>query len=134
MVATIDSKTTETAIDVVKLVWNNVDFPNTILMVSMAMLVLVLVSWHRDNTAFDFRKALLDPATSAISFSRLGHFVALIVSTAVLLHQTARGTLTDWLFLGYMTAWATVFAVSKNIDYKKAAADKASGSAVEADT
>lgn len=110
-------------IDIIKHLWSQIDIPTTILCLTMGMMVIVLSKWHTDNSDFDFRQALLDPLTGHISFSRLGHFVCLIASTGLLLHEAAKGRLTEWLFIGYMTAWAGTFIVSKSIDAKTALAD-----------
>ena len=105
-------------VELLNALWLHADLPSVILMVSMSLLVVVLAKWHSDNTEFDFRKALIDPSTSVISFGRLGHFVCLVTSTAVLLHQTAKDSLNDWLFIGYMAAWAGTFVASKALDIK----------------
>lgn len=93
-----------------------IDIPTVILFSTIGFLVAVMISWHRDNSEFDFRKALIDPNTRNISFSRLGHFVCLTVSTGILLHETAKGRLNEWLFVAYMTAWAGAFVASKAIE------------------
>lgn len=106
--------------------WKMVDIPTTILCLALIMSVIILAKWHKDDSAFDFRQALLDPVTKVISFSRLGHFVCLIASTSLLMHEAAKGRLTDWLYIGYMTAWAGTYVASKAIDSKgdKPSADK----------
>ena len=95
------------------------DLPTIILFGTVLMLVLVLIKWHTDNSTFDFRRALIDPATKEISFSRLGHFVCLVVSTGIILHAACLGRLTEWMYSGYMFAWAGAYVVSKAIDVKR---------------
>jgi hypothetical protein len=94
------------------------DLPMSILLMTMILLVCTLTLWHRADNDFDFRRALLDPETKVISFSRLGHFVCLVASTALLMHEAAKGRLTDWMFMGYMTAWAGTYVASKAIASK----------------
>jgi hypothetical protein len=82
-------------------------------------LILLLAKWHNSSESrFDFRAALLDPCTNTISFSRLGHFVALVISTAIIIHETAAGRLSEWLFAGYMIAYSGTYIWAKQIDAK----------------
>jgi hypothetical protein len=67
---------------------------------------LILYLWQRSDDEFDLRHLIVDSATSRVSLFKLGQFIALIVSTWALVHETRRGFLTEWLFAMYMIAWA----------------------------
>lgn len=95
---------------------SRVDWTATLFLALGIGLVILMVKWHVDGSKFDFRDALLDPDTDRISFSRLGHFISLIVSTFIICYETAIGRLTEWLFTGYMVAWAATFVAAKAID------------------
>ena len=78
------------------------------------ILVLIFARWHSSNDpTFDFRQALVDPDTKRISFSRLGHFVALVISTTIISYETVNGRLSEWLFMGYMVTWAGTYVAAK---------------------
>lgn len=98
--------------------WMATDFPSIILLLALVFTANALTSWHRADGPFDFRKALLDPVSREISFSRLGHFVCLIISTAIMCYEAMKGRLSEWLFIGYMTAWAGTYVAAKAIDAK----------------
>ncbi len=67
---------------------------------------LILYLWQRYDDAFDLRHLIVDTATGRVSLFKLGQFIALIVSTWALVHETRRGFLTEWLFAMYMISWA----------------------------
>jgi len=70
--------------------------------VSAVVAGLVLVVWVRPQS-FQF---LLDKGNAYPSLGRLGQFTAMVVSTWVMVTMTLRDGLAEWLFLGYMLAWA----------------------------
>ena len=49
---------------------------------------------------------LRDKGTEFPSLGRQGQYVAMITSTWVLMWITIKGALQEWLFVGYMFAWA----------------------------
>jgi len=80
-------------------------------------LVAVMIKWHTDfDPRFDFRLALLDPKTDRISFSRLGTFISLIISTTILCYLAARDTMNDAVYIGYLGTWAGTFVAAKMIE------------------
>jgi len=70
--------------------------------VSALVAILVLVVWVRPQM-FRF---LLDKDNSFPSLGRQGQYTAMVVSTWVLVTVTLKGGLAEWLFVGYMFAWA----------------------------
>lgn len=70
--------------------------------VSAIVAALVLLVWVRPQT-FVF---LLDKDSDFPSLGRQGQFTAMVVSTWVLVTVTLKGGLAEWLFVGYMFAWA----------------------------
>lgn len=67
---------------------------------------LVLYLWQRTDDDFDLRDLIVDSVTGKASLFKIGQFVALVVSTWALVHETRRGFLTEWLFGLYMLSWA----------------------------
>jgi hypothetical protein len=51
-----------------------------------------------------------------VSLQKFGQVTALLVSTCAIMHELFNGRLSEWLFAGYMVAWAGSNAVSKWID------------------
>jgi hypothetical protein len=70
--------------------------------VSAAVAVLVLLVWVRPHTF----KFLLDKGSTYPSLGRQGQYTAMVVSTWALVTVTLKGGLAEWLFVGYMFAWA----------------------------
>lgn len=92
--------------------WHNILF-----YLNVVLLLVILWKWHNcEDTSFDFRTALVDPDTDRISFGRLGHFVSLFISTMILCYETVNGRLTEWLFTGYMLAWAGTYVAAKALN------------------
>jgi hypothetical protein len=76
-----------------------------LLLLAMAF-ALILYLWQRADDTFDLRHLITDSTTDRVSLFKLGQFIALIVSTWALVHETRRGFLTEWLFAVYMISWA----------------------------
>lgn len=80
-------------------------------------LVVLMIKWHVDNDPrFDFRLALLDPKTNRISFSRLGTFISLVISTTILCYLTVNDRMNDGIYIGYLGTWAGTFVAAKMIE------------------
>ena len=105
--------------DFLKQIYQVLDIPGLIYFVFITFMIFIMAQWHRGNTSFDFREALLDQKTRKISFTRLGQFVALIVSTGLLAYEATKGRLTEWLFISYMAAWTGSYAFGKYLDSKQ---------------
>ena len=77
---------------------------NTLLyqVVSGIVAALIVIAWTRPGT-FVF---LRDKGTDFPSLSRLGQYTALLVSTWVMATMALKGEVQEWLFIGYMLAWA----------------------------
>lgn len=90
-----------------------IDLPGVLLGIAALGIIYTLMKWHSEDNLFDFRLALLDDTGTKISFIRLGHFVCLITSTAILIYETFKGRINEWLYMGYMTAWAGSFIAAK---------------------
>ena len=70
--------------------------------VSAITAMIVFVVWLRPKT-FDFLK---DKDTMYPSLGRQGQFTAMIVSTWIIVVAAIKGAVNEWLFTGYMFAWA----------------------------
>jgi hypothetical protein len=80
-------------------------------------LVVLMIKWHADDDPrFDFRLALLDPKTNRISFSRLGTFISLVISTTILCYLTVNDRMNDGIYIGYLGTWAGTFVAAKMIE------------------
>ena len=99
------------------------DGPGIFIFAVFIFLAIVIVLWHRDKESnFDIRYIVIDSKTENVSLSKLGQFVALVVSTSALWYEMMHGRLTEWLFIGYMMAWAGANIASKLADAKLATA------------
>lgn len=92
---------------------NQLNYPGFFLFMMGFIFITVLAKWHADGSKFDFRAALLDPETDRVSFSRLGNLVCLVTTTGILCYETVRGSLTEWLFAAYLTAWCGTYVSAK---------------------
>lgn len=98
-----------------------VDIPALMLACGNLGFIIVLIRWHVDDTAFDFRASLLDATTGVISFTRLGQLVALVATTEWGMYEAVKGRLTEWFVLAYLGAWGGLAALNKIQDAKVAA-------------
>lgn len=89
-----------------------------ILLLAALVFALLLSYWQRTDAEFDLRWLLVDTVTGKVSLFKLGQFVALVVSTWVLVYETRRGMLTEWLFGFYMAAWAGANIANKFVERK----------------
>lgn len=90
-----------------------------ILIAGMAFFLVIIYQWHTDEkTAFDVKTILLDDA-GKFSLSKFGQLVCMITSTWVMIYQTRNSLLTEWLYSGYMLAWAGAGLAGKWIDKAK---------------
>lgn len=97
-----------------KQIYAEINIPAIILGIGMIAYVLVLLKWHVHNGPFDFRASLLEPPTpGSVSLSRLAQLTALVTSTGILIYYTVRGNVSEWMYLGYMTAWAGTYIAAK---------------------
>lgn len=97
------------------------DGPGIFIFAVFIFLAIVIVLWHREKESnFDIRYIVIDSKTENVSLSKLGQFVALVVSTSALWYEMMHGRLTEWLFIGYMMAWAGANIASKLADAKLA--------------
>lgn len=99
-------------------IYQAIDLPAVFMGFGNLGFIIVLAKWHVDDGEFDFRRALLDPLTDAISFTRLGQLTALVASTEVMFYLAVKDRLAEWFFLGYMGAWAGVAIYGKWQDSK----------------
>jgi len=97
----------------------DISLDDAILMIGAVMIIALVWVWHVESkTPFDLRKTIINKDGS-VSLGKLGQAVALMVSTWVLIHETRAGVLSEWLFIGYMAAWAAANLTSKFIDTKE---------------
>lgn len=87
------------------------DIPAILFGIGNALFCAILLKWHTDNSQFDFRTTLLE--RGKISLSRLAQLTALVVSTGIIVHETVKGRLTEWLLLAYMATWAGTYLAKK---------------------
>ncbi len=88
---------------------------DAVLLIGTLFLACVVWRWQRASDSFDLRKVIVD-AGGDVSLAKIGQVVALLVSTWVLIHETRAGKVNEWLFGGYMLAWAGTNLISKAID------------------
>ena len=88
-----------------------IDIPAVLFGLGNAAFALILLRWHAGDGPFDFRYTLME--RGRISLSRLGQLTALVVSTGVIVHETVKGRLSEWLLLAYMGAWAGTYIAKK---------------------
>lgn len=93
---------------------NNIDIETTILIFGITVFMVFLIRWHMSDDQFDIRSVITDK--NKFSLNKFGQLVALLVSTWIILYQTRKGLLTEWIFSGYMIAWSGANLVNKYID------------------
>ncbi len=94
------------------------DYPALIVVAAGIWMLVTLVIWHTEDSQFDLRHILVDAKTDRVSLHKLGQFVALIMSSLVFWYETMHDRLSEWLFTGYMVAWAGTALAKRWIDTK----------------
>lgn len=98
----------------------NINIDTLVLMLATVIALFFIFKWHADTTTpFDLRSAFMAEDGSKFSLSKFGQLVAMVTSTWVVIYQTRHNNLTEWLFTGYMVAWAGANAFSKYLNSKK---------------
>lgn len=95
------------------------DLETIILGIGSIIFLIFLVKAHLSENPFDIKSTITDE-TGRFSLSKFGQLVAMITSTWVLIYQTRHAALTEWLFAGYMAAWAGANLLNKYLDRGKA--------------
>ena len=80
--------------------------------------VLILYAWHRSSDDFDLRHLVVDSKTQRVSLMKCGQLFALLVSTWGFVVLVGRDKMTEFYFIGYMTAWSGANLLHKLIDSK----------------
>lgn len=94
--------------------YDKTDIPAVVMGVGLLVYCLILFKWHMDKGPFDFRKALIDPPEpGSVSLSRLGQLTALVVTTSVVIYQTVKGNIPEWMFAAYGVTWAGTYIAAK---------------------
>lgn len=89
-----------------------------ILLLAGLGVVIVLIVWHLKDSKFDASQIVTN-ADGTFSLSKFGQLLSLLVSTWIIIYQTRHGLLTEFLFSGYMLAWAGANAFNKYLESKK---------------
>lgn len=94
-----------------------------LLYIGIFVFFFIIYKWHTDKSnVVDVRSLLM--TGDKMSLSKMGQFVAMIVSTWVIIYQTRAALLTEWLFTGYMLAWAGTGVVNKFLNKTNSQPDK----------
>ena len=96
------------------------DFTGIILLISVIIFGMMVHRMNQSASSKFFYDQLFVDAQGAASTSKLGHLIALFVSSWAFIHMTLKGTLSEWYFLTYMTVWVLQRSYSKWIDMKTA--------------
>jgi hypothetical protein len=97
----------------------HVDLDLLVLCISAVVFLGMMINWHtRPNNSFDLKDTFVDKS-GTLSLSKLGQMIAMLVSTWIIIYQTRHNLLTEWLFTGYMLAWAGANVAHKWLDQKE---------------
>lgn len=99
-------------------IYREVDIPAVLWGIFNFSVLLIMFRWHQEDGPFDFRTALLDREYRGISLPRLAQLTALAISSGMLVYMTIKNRMQEWMFIGYMTCWGTVYVVSKYHEMK----------------
>ncbi len=94
--------------------WISIFFANITWMMfgkimSLALMFSILVALYRmhtnKNNTFDLTELFIDVDTRRVSGSKVRMNLAFFVTSWVLVYATLKGSITEWLFAGYIAAW-----------------------------
>lgn len=98
----------------------NLNLETIVLLLGSLAFILLLYKWHSDeHVEFDIRHAFVDDKTGKTSLSKFGQFVALAISSWLIINETRQARLTEWLFIGYMVTWAGANSLNKYLKDKQ---------------
>lgn len=86
---------------------------DALLLALICALLIVLGFWQRKDDEFDLRWILVDTKTNKVSLFKLGQFLALIVSSWVLIYMTRSGKMTETIYGLYIATWSGVNVLNK---------------------
>lgn len=78
------------------------------LMVGALLALMVIWSWHKDDSQFDLRDLFMDTHTKRMSVEKTAAITALVVSSWGFVSQIQDGNMTEFYFVGYIGAWGLV--------------------------
>lgn len=92
------------------LVWfRSIDPSTGALVVGTAIVIGVLIQWHRANDNFHLQQMLVDNVTGRVSIEKVGYMTALAVGSWGFIALTLHDKMTE----GYFTAYLGVFALAR---------------------
>jgi len=92
------------------LIWLRSIDPSTVaLVVGTALVLAVVISWHRSDDDFKLQQMLVDNVSGRVSIEKVGYTVALAIGSWGFIALTLGGKMTE----GYFTAYLGVFALSR---------------------
>jgi hypothetical protein len=101
-------------LDIVKLLLDSDKLP-WILSIMALFTCFLFYRAQKIADSFDIRDLIVDDTTGKLSLSKLGQFVALVLSSWGLIYLIMHGTLTEIYFQGYMLTWAGANVVSNGL-------------------
>ena len=90
-----------------------------VLLLAGVIVVLILAIWHLNSTSKFDASQIVTNTDGTFSLSKFGQLLSLLVSTWIIIYQTRHGLITEFLFSGYMLAWAGANAFNKYLESKK---------------
>ena len=97
-------------------IFRTLDIDTITLLMALMIFMLTAISWHRNDSQLNLQSIVAK--NGEFSLSKIGQFTALIVSTWIAVYETRHGRMTEFLFTGYMLAWAGTNMASKFLDKK----------------
>jgi hypothetical protein len=94
---------------------NSISINTVILILGVIWIIVAMTYWHkREKDSLDMRQMMM--RGGKISLAKLGQLIAMLVSTWIIIYATTNGTLTEWLFTGYMFAWSGAHLIQRYLD------------------
>lgn len=87
----------------------------------LLLVALLLGAWmiykaHKAPNTFDIKDLITDPSTEKVSLNKFGQFIALFVTSWIMIDLTIHDKLSESFLMIYATAWTGISAISKGID------------------
>ena len=93
---------------------------NLFLSIAATLVTVLVFYWHVSKTSqIDLQYMFVDTETHQFSIFKFGQVLALFASTWVLIRETNHDRLNEWLYGGYMLAWAGVNIANKYVTKDK---------------
>lgn len=96
-----------------------IDLSAIVLIVMSVTAILIVWSWHKDDTGFSLQQALVDNVTGKLAIEKVGYMIALTVTTWIMIAIQLERKMTPELLMIYLSAFVAARLGAQGISVYK---------------